>query len=715
MKRASTDVKDRIVSFFAGKPRHRFKPAEIQRKIGANSRELHAVLDALRELTKEGRLVRSKGNHYGLPEGRNIVTGKVHAHRDGYGFLIPDDKNNEDVYLSRREMRSVMHGDRTAVRIERKKHGHGTEAHIVQILERGQKRVVGTYEEADGRGLIVPMDPRVAPFPLAGRGVKPARGKVIAVEIERYGGGYSHPEGKIDRVLGDPDDPEVQAQSIIYRFGLPTDFAPEALEETSRAPATVSAEDLKGRTDLRALPTVTIDGETARDFDDAVGIEKKDGRYILDVSIADVAHYVRRGTALDREAYGRGTSVYFPDRALPMLPVEFSNGICSLNPGVDRLTKTVRLTIGARGEIEASGFFDSVIRSRERMTYTDVRRILVDRDPDRLERYRALVDRFKLMEELALLLRENRRHRGSLDFDLPEPEIILDLQGVPENIARAERNIAHRMIEEFMIAANEAVARRLKTLDLPLLYRVHEGPDEETLRGVAPFLLSLGYRLALKKDKTSPKEIQRVLERARGKPEERVLNRVLLRAMKQAHYAPENIGHYGLASACYTHFTSPIRRYPDLIVHRVLNDALQGRKLKSSEKEDLLRYLEETGKHTSDRERLAMDAEREMVDLKKSQFMLGKIGEEFSGTILGLAPFGFFVELDTYFVEGLVRLASLEDDSYQYYEKEQIIKGRRHGRTFRLGDRVRVLVKRVNVFRAEIDFELVGGLWPQAI
>jgi ribonuclease R len=710
-----TGVKEKILAFFAARPRHRFKPAEIQRKIGASSSELAGVLEALRQLTKEGRLIRSKGNHYGLPEGQNIIAGKVHAHPDGYGFLILEDKNKEDLYLNRREMRRLMHGDRALVRVERRKHGHGTEARVVQILERGQKRIVGTFEEVDGSGLILPMDPRVAPIPLARTGVNPARGKVIAVEIVSYGGGYSQPEAKIDRVLGDPDDPEVQAQSIIYRFGLPTDFGPEALEESSRAPAIVGADELKRRTDLRALPTVTIDGETARDFDDAISIEKKNGRYVLYVSIADVAHYVREGTALDQEAYGRGTSVYFPDRALPMLPVELSNGICSLNPGVDRLTKTVRLTIDSRGTVEESGFFDSVIRSRERMTYTEMRRILVDRDPALLDRHRGLVDRFKLMEELALVLQEERRNRGSLDFDLPEADIILDLQGVPENIVRSERNIAHRMIEEFMIAANEAVARRLKELDLPLLYRVHEGPDEETLRAIAPFLLSLGYRLALKKDKTSPKEIQRVLERARGKPEERILNRVILRAMKQARYSPENIGHYGLASRCYAHFTSPIRRYPDLIVHRALNGALQGLKLKGSEKEDLLHRLEEAGRHTSERERIAMDAEREMVDLKKSQFMLGRIGEEFSGYIVSLAPFGFFVELEAYFVEGLVRLASLEDDSYQYYEKEQIIKGRRRGRTFRLGDRVQVRVNRVNAFRSEIDFELVGGLSRKAL
>jgi ribonuclease R len=342
------------------------------------------------------------------------------------------------------------------------------------------------------------------------------------------------------------------------------------------------------------------------------------------------------------------------------------------------------------------------------MTYTTVRRILVDRNPEALERYKDLVGEFELMEELARLIFEQRKARGNLDFDLPEAEIILDVQGMPENIVRAERNIAHRIIEEFMIAANEAVARQLTEKHLPLLYRVHEGPDREALEALAPFLLSLGYRLSLKQERISPLEIQRLLESARGKPEERVLNRVLLRSMKQAVYRPENIGHFGLASACYTHFTSPIRRYPDLIVHRMLDRALRGDKLKPNEREDLIRYLQEAGKHTSERERHAMDAEREMVDLKKAQFMMNKLGEEFTGYITSLATFGFFVELDAYFVEGLVKLSSLTDDDYDYYEKEYVIKGRRHGRKFRLGDNVRVMVARINAFRSEIDFELIA-------
>jgi len=390
-----------------------------------------------------------------------------------------------------------------------------------------------------------------------------------------------------------------------------------------------------------------------------------------------------------------------------MLPEALSNGICSLNPREDRLTKTASIEFNGKGEVIGSRFFNSVIRSHERMTYTDVRKILVDKDPVVLDRYAALVNQFQLMEELALLIYATRKARGNLDFDLPEAEIVLDLQGAPENIVRAERNIAHRIIEEFMIAANEAVARHLTEREFPMLYRVHEGPDREALEALAPFLLSLGYRLPLSKEPVKPIEIQQLLEACRGKPEERVLNRVLLRSMKQAVYRPENIGHFGLASTCYTHFTSPIRRYPDLIVHRILEKDLRSEKLRPNEKEDLSRYLQEAGKHTSERERNAMDAEREMVDLKKAQFMMGKIGEEFTGFVNSLANFGFFVELDDYFIEGLVKLASLTDDDYDYYEKEYLIKGRRHGRKFRLGDNVRVRVARINAFRSEIDFELV--------
>ena len=699
-------TRQKILDLFAQKPKTRLTPAEVLRRAGFSRDDLQVVVDGLRDLTREGRLVRLKKNHYALPDGQNLVTGRVQAHPDGYGFLISDDKRAEDLYLNRREMRRVMHGDRIMVRVDLKKRG-GVEAHVVQILERAQKRLIGTYQELDGRGYLIPMDPRIAAaIPLRPSGSKPEKGKVVAAEISRYGTAMSGPEAELVQVIGDPDDPEVQVQSIVFRYGLTTSFPEPVHREIASASFSISEDEIAARTDLRAWPIVTIDGENARDFDDAVCVQKKEGHYELFVSIADVAFYVQAGTAIDQEAYSRATSVYFPDRAIPMLPEALSNGICSLNPNEDRLTQTVAMEINGKGEVVRSRFFNSVMRSSERMSYTAVRQILVDQDPEQLERYRDLLDQFKLMEELALLMYESRRARGNLDFDLPEAEIILDLQGLPENIVRAERNIAHRIIEEFMIAANEAVARHLKEHDFPLLYRVHEGPDAEALESIAPFLLSLGYRLPLKREGITPLEIQKLLEACRGKPEEKVINHVLLRAMKQAHYQPENIGHFGLASSCYTHFTSPIRRYPDLIVHRILQRALEENKLKANERADSLNYLQEAGKHTSERERNAMDAEREIVDLKKAQFMMDKLGEEFTGVITSLANFGFFVELDAYFVEGLVRLSTLTDDDYHYYEKEYVIKGSRHSRKFRLGDPVRVKVVRINAFRSEIDFEL---------
>lgn len=698
-------LKPRILSFMLSRPGHRFSLREIRKGFGKPARE--TVVDALKELIHERKVIRLHKNHYTLAKAASVVSGVVQGHPDGFGFVVPDQKGMEDIYLSRREMRRVMHGDRVLVRPEKKRHGD-SQGHVVEVLERGQRRIVGVVQTDGDRALVVPMDPRIATaIPLSPSAVV-VPGLVAAVEMTRYGGGYTPPEARLERLLGSPDDPEVQAQAVIFRYGLPDDFPAEARQEAARHGAAVSPTDLDGRRDLRGLTTFTVDGETARDFDDAVSIERTPAKgYQLYVSIADVAAYVPRGSAVDGEAYARGTSVYFPDRALPMLPPALSSGICSLKAGADRLARTALLEINRKGEVERTELFRSVIRSDARLTYTAVGQILVDGDTRVIDGHPQLIGPLKVMEELTHILMDRRRARGSLDFELPETEILLDDDNRPTDIRRAERTIAHRMIEEFMIAANEAVAGYLRGRKFPCVYRVHEGPDEDTLDAIEPFLSTLGYGLHRRSEKVSAAEIQRVLEVCRGKPEERVLNRMLLRSMKQAVYDPENIGHFGLASGAYLHFTSPIRRYPDLMVHRLIDQAQTDSGLAPRTRDELAAYLQEAADHSSARERLAMDAEREMVDLKKAQFMTDKIGEVHTGVITDLTNFGFFVELDRWFVEGLVNLKSLEDDFYRYFDTAHLIKGQNHGRAFRMGDAVTVRVVRVKLFQGEIDFELV--------
>ena len=700
----ASDLKARIVSFMLSRPGHRFNLAEIRRSFGKTAKE--PVLDALKELIRERKVIRLHKNHYSLAKAASAVSGVVQRHPNGFGFVLPDEKGMEDIYLSRREMRQVMHGDRVLVRSE-KRRNREVQGHVIKVLERGQRRLVVTVRADGNRTVVIPMDPRIGTvIPLVA--TEPVHtGQVVAVEMTRYATGYTQPEARLHQSLGSPDDPEVQTQAVIFRYDWPKDFSDEAQREAEGHDGAIDPASLHGRRDLRPLTTFTVDGETARDFDDAVSIERTGAKaYRLYVSIADVAHYVPRGSFLDKEAYIRGTSVYFPDRALPMLPHQLSSGICSLKPRMDRLARTVLLEINHSGEVERTELFRSTIHSNARLTYTEVAQILVDEDPSVIQNYPELIEPLRIMEELTHLLMDRRRTNGSLDFDLPETEIVLDDQKLPSDIRRAQRNIAHRMIEEFMIAANEAVANTLRGRKFPCVFRVHEGPDETTLDAIGPFLSGLGYRLHRSGEKVSSKEFQHVLEECRGKPEERVLNRMLLRSMKQALYDPKNIGHFGLASAAYLHFTSPIRRYPDLMVHRLIDQATNGVKLGPRAREEIAAYLQEAAAHSSARERLAMEAEREMVDLKKAQFMTSKIGEVHAGVIANLTTFGFFVELDRWFVEGLVSLKSLGDDFYRYDETAYLIKGENHGRTFRMGDAVTVRVVRVKVFQGEIDFEL---------
>jgi len=635
------------------------------------------------------------------------VTGRLSCHRDGYGFVIPDDGGG-DLFIPARYLRENLHGDRVRAAVEPRRGRGGREGRIVETLERGVSTIVGRYETSGAAAFVVPDETRITcriAVPSAARGGA-RNGQTVVAEITAYPREGRDAAGRVIEVLGRPDDPEVEVLAIVRKHGLPCLFPDEVLAEACAVPGNVTDDDRQGRVDLRHETTVTIDGETARDFDDAVSVTREEGGTILlKVSIADVSHYVKPGSPLDLEALNRGTSVYFPDRCIPMLPEVLSNGICSLNPREERLTVTAGMRFDREGELLEASFYPSVIRSDQRLTYTEVKEILVDRRKETVARHRSLLGDLSTMEELALRLREKRRRRGSIDFDLPEPEIVLDLQGRPESIGRAERNLAHSIIEEFMLAANEAVAAYLEERGVPCLYRVHEPPDPLKLRDLRDFIKPLGLSFRMKGDKVAPEELQRLLAAVDGRPEEKMVNEILLRCMKQARYAAENLGHFGLASPCYLHFTSPIRRYPDLVVHRTLKQVLAGG-MKKREQKALAARMPEIAELTSRRERTAMEAEREIVDLKRLQYMEDRVGEDFDGFITGVASFGFFVELGEFLVEGLVHVTALGDDFYRLLEKQHTLVGEKSGRKYRIGDRVQVRVDAVSRVKRRIELSL---------
>uniref|UniRef100_C6E5S1 Ribonuclease R n=1 Tax=Geobacter sp. (strain M21) TaxID=443144 RepID=C6E5S1_GEOSM len=669
-------------------------------------------------LVESGEIVKMPGRIYALAGSGDGVRGKLSVHRDGYGFVMPEE-GGEDLFVPARYLTEYMHGDTVEAQVVSTRRDGKREGRVTALVQRGVTEIVGRFEAIGKGGRVIPDDPKlgrdlfVTPG-AAGGAAKAKDGQIVLAQITAYPSGVRSLEGRIVEVLGEANDPEVEALTVIKKYELPHVFDEKVMEEAKKQPQQVTEEALSDRTDLRARLTVTIDGETARDFDDAVSVAREGDKIRLWVSIADVSHYVVEGSRLDTEAYLRGTSVYFPDRCIPMLPEELSNGICSLNPQVDRLTMTAEMLFDAAGERVDARFYTSVIKSAARLTYTTVKRILVDRDPEAVEQNAHLVEDLKVMEDLSLRLNAVRRTRGSIDFDLPEPQIILDLQGETTAIVRAERNLAHRIIEEFMLAANEAVAGFLENTPVPSLYRVHENPDPLKLKDLAEFVFGFGYILKLQDEKVNPLELQKLLAEVEGKPEERLINEVLLRCMKQARYSAENLGHYGLAAESYTHFTSPIRRYPDLVVHRILKRVLS-QKMKQVDKDRLEARLPETAAHTSKRERVAMEAEREMVDLKKMQFMRDKIGEEYDGYITGVAQFGLFVELVELFVEGMVPVATLPMDYYVHLEKSHALVGERSRAMYRIADKISVKVAAVNEARKQVEFSLVGTLEKRPI
>jgi ribonuclease R len=676
---------------------------EVLRHLDLQKEERRQVKDLVKELVQQGKIVRIRGRRYGLPAKMNLVVGRVRCHPDGYGFVIPEREGEEDIFISPRKLKEAMHGDRVVARVEsiRKK---GREGSVIRILERKTRKVVGKFMKATHYSYVIPEDERVLQEVYIPEGeTKRARpNQIVVAEITRYPTERARPEGRVTSILGYPDDPEVEPHIIVHKYDLPHRFSPAALREAQSLPPAPSPQDYGDRVDLRGIPTFTIDGENARDFDDAVSIDvERDGGLKLYVSISDVSAYVKEGTPLDEEAYLRGTSVYFPDRAIPMFPADLSNQICCLQPRVDRLTLTVELRYDKGGDQRGVRFYPSVIRSNERLTYTIVKKILTDGEGELRKQFEPLLPSLESMASLAQELRRRRMERGALDFDLPEPQVILNLQGETEDIIRAERNLAHQIIEEFMIAANEAVARFMEEKGIPSIYRIHEPPGREAMEEFRRFVTHLGYKMGKASD-YSPGGLQKALTEVKGRPEERVVNEILLRSMKWAKYSAQNQGHFGLASGAYTHFTSPIRRYPDLMVHRLLKRVLSEEEGRIS-MEDLARKAG----HLSSRERVAMEAEREILDRYRIRFMKEKVGEVFEGVISGVTAFGFFVEMKGVFVEGLVRVTSLHDDYYHYVEKRYCLVGERTHKTFRVGDEVKVRVDRVDVERRQIDFGLV--------
>jgi len=672
----------------------------------AARRELKPVL---RRLIADGALVKIRGARVGLPDRMNLVVGRLSCNPSGYGFVVPEVRREGqgDLFVAAANIREALHGDRVVARLERQG-PKGPEGRIIRVLERANLRIVGRYED-DGRfgGHVVPFDKRVLHevFVPAGEESGATAGQMVAVEITRPPTATRNPAGRVLEVLGRLTDPGVDLKVIVAKYGLPDAFPPEVEEEARHVACPVGAEEIPGRTDFRGWLTVTIDPETARDHDDAVGIERrKDGGYRLAVHIADVAHYVREGGPLDQEAYLRGTSVYFPDRVVPMLPHALSSDVCSLVEGRDRLTQSVVIELDARGRVKGKAFHDGVIRSAARLSYEQAQAI-VDGDAGLRERFASLVPSLLVMDELAKLMRARRHDRGSLDFDLPEPKLVLDEAGEMTGIVRHARLDSMRLVEEFMLAANEAVAEELDRAGAGALYRVHEQPDPERVEEFVDLVASLGYRMPGRLEGIRPEDFQLVLRQIEGKPEEKLVSYLLLRTMKLARYHEENLGHFGLATGMYAHFTSPIRRYPDLVVHRALRALRQG---KDAEREAWLREkLPEMGLHLSERERRASEAERELVEWKKVRFMAARVGEAFSGYVTGVQAFGLFVELEEIYVQGLVHVSSMTDDYYRFLEKAHLLKGENTGKAYRLGDRVEVQVVRADLDRRQVDFALV--------
>ncbi|TXK83670.1 ribonuclease R [Paenibacillus sp. N3.4] len=687
---------------------------ELEKHFGIESAaEFKDFIKLLNQLEESGHILRGGNDRYGVPERMNLVRGKLQAHAKGFGFLIPDDREHPDVYINAHDLNTAMNGDIVFVKITSKSQGGGRmEGEVVRVITRANTQVVGVFQSQETYAFVIADDKRMSRdiFIPQHAFMGAVTGQKVVVKIVSYPEGRAAAEGEVIEILGHKDDPGVDILAIVRKFQLPEAFNEEVLAEAEAAPDAISEEEIvgQGRRDLRSKRIVTIDGEDAKDLDDAVNVEVlENGNVRLGVHIADVSYYVGEGTALDIEAYNRGCSVYLTDRVIPMLPHRLSNGICSLNPKVDRLTMSCEMEFDENLKVVNHEIFTSVIKTSERMTYTNVRKLLTgEAEPEVVERYAYLMEDFKRMEELAARLRSRRMKRGAIDFDFEESKIIVDPDGKPTDIVKRERSVAEMMIEEFMLAANETVAEHFQWMKVPFLYRVHEDPDSEKLMNFMEFVTNFGYTIKGKGNSIHPRALQTLLEEIKGTPEETVLSKIMLRSMKQARYDAQSLGHFGLAAEFYSHFTSPIRRYPDLIIHRVIREVLENGNLSDKRHDYLSSRMTDIAQQSSERERVAVDAERQTEALKKAQYMLDKVGEEFEGIISSVTGFGMFVELDNT-VEGLIRLSDLTDDYYNFHERQFALVGERTSKIYRIGDEIKIRVARVNMDEHTIDFELL--------
>lgn len=700
-------LREKIIELMEEKNYKPMLKEELAIEFGIDNRDRLDFYKVIEGLEKEGVIIKSKNDKYGLINSDFLVAGILEGNEKGFGFVITKNKSREDVYISAENMNGAMHGDRVIANlIKRSEGGRREEGEIIRILERANKTVVGTFEDNKNFGFLIPDEHKISYdiyIPKAHVGGAKNNQKVV-VEITSWPEPRRNPEGKVIEVLGYLDEKGTDILSIIRQFNLPEEFPARVQEYASNIEQSVTEKDIEGRVDLRDLKTFTIDGPDAKDIDDAVSIELlENGNYKLGVHIADVAHYVKERSVLDKEAYQRGNSVYLIDRVIPMLPKELSNGICSLNPNVDRLTLSVFMEIDKKGNVIDHQILEAVIKSNQRLIYDDVSNYLENDDEVAKEKLKDLLVELKHMEELCHILYEKRERRGSIDFDFPETQITLDEKGKPVEIGKRERRIANRIIEEFMLVCNETVAEEFYWAEVPFLYRIHEEPNPEKLEEFAKFIHNFGY--ALKGKEIHPKELQLLTKEIKGKKEEVVISTLLLRSLKKAVYSENPNIHFGLAAQYYSHFTAPIRRYPDLVIHRIIKEYLSGR-LTLDKQNKLEAKLPEIAEHTSMTEKRAEEAEREVDDLKKAQYMSERIGEEYEGIISSLTSFGIFVQLDNT-IEGLIHFNNMEDDFYHFDEVNYYVIGERTHRIYRLGDVVRIRVIGADVQKRNIDFELL--------